>query len=46
MTRRCQCHADCPRPITSRDPKAKYHPLCRSFAAKVREATEEERSNA
>jgi len=30
--RRCQCYSGCPRFITSRDPKAKYHPFCRAFA--------------
>lgn len=39
--RRCQCHAACPRVITSRDPKAKYHPYCRVLAAKVKAALRE-----
>lgn len=36
--RPCQCCPDCPRFITSRDPNAKYHPLCRTLAAKIRAA--------
>lgn len=36
--RRCQCCPTCPRFITSRAVSAKYHPLCRAFAAKVRAA--------
>lgn len=34
--RRCQCHSRCPRLITSRNPLAKYSPLCRRFAGEWR----------
>ena len=34
--RRCRCSLGCPRRVTSRNPLAKYHPLCRAFADKLR----------
>lgn len=39
--RRCQCHPDCPQVVTSRNPLARYHPLCRAFAVKIRAAQDD-----